>query len=293
MDRGHRPRIAVGWRVGCVTAVGTFVLLAAAHAQETPAASPGGQAPVHATPVPSATPWVQASPPPGLATPPVPEHTPPPKPLKPAKLPNPAKQSPKPLPPPVSPVPPSASPSSENTMRAMMRRRAEEEHSQPVAEGEPPNKPYVRDPAALEQLPPEERAAYQRNLPLWKQLPTDERQEIRRQANERARQETEKAYAESGLNLDHDQREVFNLRYHQERRRLERELQEKIDAERTRRLGEITARLKQEFAGRNLPPGPPAPAPTFAATPAPRPAGATPSVSNADTLLEPGTGLKR
>ncbi len=111
--------------------------------------------------------------------------------------------------------------------------------------------------ARLDQLPPDERAAYQRNLPLWRQLPEEERDALRKRADERARQELDHAYQETGLTLDHDQREVFDLRYKQERRRLEHDLQEKANAERQRWLVEITARLKQEFAARPTPERPP------------------------------------
>ena len=215
-----------------------------------------------ATPVVTATPWVQASPPPGVPTPaatPQPVQTPAPTPKpKPPK-------SPKPLPSPTltpSPSPtPSVSPSlPEEVKREMMRRRAEEQRAEAARAAE------QREAARLDQLPPDERAAYQRNLPLWRQLPTEERQDIRRQADERARQEIDKAYQESGLTLDHDQREVFDLRYRQERRRLERELQDKINAERTRRLTEISEGLKREFAGRSVP----APASSLTATPTPK-----------------------
>ncbi len=234
MGRGHH-RQRVGGRLGGLAAAVLLPWLAKtglAQNTSTPA-----------SPAPTATPWVQASPPPGA--------TPAPRPPKP----------PRPLP------SPSASLSPEDVKREMMRHRAEEQRAQesPAAkEDKPPGKEAVR----LEQLPPDEREAYQRGLPLWRQLPVEEREDIRRQADERARQDTNKAYRESGLNLDPDQREVFDLRYRQERRRLERELQEKINAERTRRLVEITGRLKQEFA---VKPTPSTVVPSASPTPAPAP----------------------
>ena len=88
---------------------------------------------------------------------------------------------------------------------------------------------------------------------MWRQLPEEERDALRKRADERARQEIDRAYQETGLNLDHDQREVFDLRYKQERRRLEHDIQEKANAERQRWLVEITARLKQEFAAKPTP----------------------------------------
>ncbi len=125
----------------------------------------------------------------------------------------------------------------------------------------------------IDQLPPEEREAFKRNLRVWRELSPDEREVVRKAADERMRTEVEKAYQQSGLNLDKDRREVFGLRYRQERRRLERELQEKLEAERARRLPGVVDELKKEFGDR-----PPAatPAPSMTPTPFSKP---TPSVS--------------
>ena len=109
----------------------------------------------------------------------------------------------------------------------------------------------------IEQLPPEERVVFLRNFKRWAQLTTEERQTLRRQANERHQrmvEETETALRETGLHLDDDRREVFMLRYGQERRKLERELQEKIAAERARRTPEIIERLRREFEPAPTPP---------------------------------------
>ncbi len=150
---------------------------------------------------------------------------------------------------------PSAPPTQEEIARAMARKRQEELAGQPTAT---PAKP----PRAEPRLSPEERGAYERNLGLWLALPPEERQALRGQATERIHEETEKAYGSSGLNLNDDQREVFALRYRQERRRLEREIQEKAAAERARRLPEIMDRLKREF-----PATPNAPKPMSSLTP--------------------------
>lgn len=297
MDRGHRAFL--GWRPGGWLGGATVLLLpwfagSSGHAQETPPAPPVPTASI--TPAVTATPWVQASPPAGFVTPPPPTGTPrPPQTPKP-KPPKPPKQ----VSPPVDAPMPTASSSPADMMREMMRRRAAEEHaeaSKPADNRDADRKAAEahaaearKEAARLDQLPPDERAAYQRNLPLWRQLPVEERQDIRQQADERVRQEIDKAYQESGLTLDRDQREVFDLRYRQERRRLERELQEKVNAERTRRLAEVTERLKTEFAGRT----PPVLAPPAAtATPAPKKAAPTPTVTNPDALLVPGGGFKR
>ena len=130
----------------------------------------------------------------------------------------------------------------------------------------------------IDQLPPEEREAYKRNLRVWGELSPEGREAMRKEADERMRTQVEKAYQESGLHLDKDRREVFGLRYRQERRKLERELQEKLEAERAHRLPGIIDGLKRELADK---PGATA-APALASatpantTPASRP---TPSVS--------------
>lgn len=103
----------------------------------------------------------------------------------------------------------------------------------------------------LDRLPPAEREAFQRNLRLWREFSPEERDAIRDQAEQRRvrrRIEAERMLMESGLQLDLDRREVFILRYQQERRRLERDLRQRMEVERTRRLPEIGALLKREFS---------------------------------------------
>ena len=122
----------------------------------------------------------------------------------------------------------------------------------------------------IDALPPEEQAAFKRNLRVWRQLTPEERETMRKEVTDRTREEVERAYQSSGLRLDKDQREVFGLRYRQERRKLERELQEKMEVERARRLPGLVEGLKKEFADKSGAPSVLAPAAT---------AGATPSVS--------------
>ena len=147
----------------------------------------------------------------------------------------------------------------------MARKREEELAKQPPVPAKPPR--------TTPQLTPEEREDYDRNLSIWLTLPVEEKQAIRGLATERIREEIEKAYADSGLRLNDDQREVFALRYRQERRRLEREIQAKASAERERRMPELIERIKREFpaaAAANSPK--PSPKTSPAAPPAPVPA---------------------
>lgn len=235
MDRRYRYRALLGGTVGGLTLLFLTIGLAAQVPSVPP--TPGSTPAVTAAAAPSAataTPWVQAPPP---------STVPPARVLRDKAL---------------AQVPTevlAASPSKEDVARAMARKREEELAGKPPA-------PLTRPPRAMPQLTPEEKEAYERNLTLWLALPPEERVALRGEATERIREETEKAYESSGLTLNDDQREVFALRYRQERRRLERELQDKAKAERARRLPEIMERLKHEF---------PAPGPAPVSTPKPTP----------------------
>jgi hypothetical protein len=101
----------------------------------------------------------------------------------------------------------------------------------------------------MEQLPPDERETFKRNLETWRGLPPEERTALRNMAHEHMHAEIDKAVQDSGLRLNEDQRELFSLRYTQERRKLERDLQSQAAAERARRMPEIVARLRHEFGG--------------------------------------------
>ena len=137
----------------------------------------------------------------------------------------------------------------------------------PLGEGSPAAR-FEREQEGyrrMQQLAPEERETFKHNLEMWHNLPPDERVALRNLAHARARVEIDKAIQDSGLHLDPDQREMFALRYTQERRKLERELQRQVNAERAQRMPEILARLKSEFG-----PGP-------STAPAGKPAAASPA----------------
>jgi hypothetical protein len=137
--------------------------------------------------------------------------------------------------------------------------------SQPQLPGETPQ---AREIARhLDQLAPDDRDAFVHNLEIWRSLPMEERESLRKEAGARVHAEVEKALQESGLHLDQDRREVFALRYTQERRKLERNIQRQAAAERARQLPEILARLRVEFGA-----GAVSPAPAYPASPSPAPA---------------------
>ena len=241
MDRGYGHRTVLS----TVAALGGVAMLMWVNGSgaQTPSPTPSVSGPVISAPSTAATPWVQASPPlPGLS----------------------AKGSPRSEKVPLPPAVPTAQPSREEVARAMARKREEELARQTAATASPAARPLPPH-LLLPRLSPEENEAYERNLALWLALSAEEKKEIRGLAAERVQQETAKAYESSGLNLNEDQREVFALRYRQERRRLERDLQEKARAERDRRLPEIMDRLRHEFANGNVP----RPKPATAQSPTP------------------------
>ena len=172
---------------------------------------------------------------------------------------------------PASTPPPGPAVSSAEEIKAKMLRERQREMNNAAA----------FEPAVL----PDERQTFEENARMYNNLPPQEQGVIRRQAGERIREETATAYAQSGLDLNEDQREVFALRFRQERRRLEREIQEKANKERGRRLPQIIDQLRREFGRLTDPPAPSKPSGTpggslsTPATPESAPQGAGPAAS--------------
>lgn len=114
----------------------------------------------------------------------------------------------------------------------------------------------------LARLPPDaDREAFRKNLLRWRDLSPEERNALRGQVDNRGeviKAEIDKTIRDSGLHLTLDQREVYGLRYMQERRKLEKALRDQMGAERARRLPGIVEQLKNEFT----PPPPAGPRPT-------------------------------
>lgn len=258
MDRGHRAILKTGVVLGWIF----LALSVGGQAQPSPApgqaAFPQNQPDAPAPPTGSATPWVQA--PPAQANTGA-TVTPSPKPT-PASGPKPS-VTPAPKPPVPKAAPPPADRTAEETKAKMLRERERE-----LGQTPPPQDPGQPAP------PRDEQTTLQNNYRIWNKLLPEEQQAILGQAGRRIREETEQAYALTGLNLNNDQREVFALRYRQERRRLERELQEKSNGERNRRVPLILEQLKREFAkssssNNGAPKTMPVPAPTPSAAAAP------------------------
>ena len=118
-----------------------------------------------------------------------------------------------------------------------------------------PNKPWrgggPDDQRRFEKLSPEQRERFRENLQRWQQMPPEERQELRQEEQrrrQRMQREIEQTIKAAGLELTPDQRQVFALRYVQERRKIEEKLRREMEAKRRPMLEEMTAQLKQEFS---------------------------------------------
>jgi hypothetical protein len=128
--------------------------------------------------------------------------------------------------------------------------------------------PLARFKKKMDQMSPEEREHFQENWKRWKQMGDGERKDWQQRAmdeRERIKKVIDDTISKLGLKLDDDQREVFVLRYRQERRKIEEQLRSEMDAKRQAEVNEMLQRLKVEFS---TPKPAPAPAPAKpAATP--------------------------
>jgi hypothetical protein len=99
-------------------------------------------------------------------------------------------------------------------------------------------------------LPPAARQDFRRNAERWVQMSPEQRKILRERENLRQQQikrETEAALRDSGLRLDQQKRNLFESRYMQERRRMERTLRQQIENERQQQLPALIQQLKKEF----------------------------------------------
>ena len=71
--------------------------------------------------------------------------------------------------------------------------------------------------------------------------------------NAKIAQEIQQAITRSGLRLDDDEREVYALRYTQERRKIEESLRKEMDQKRSAMVNEMLGKLKMEFGGSSAP----------------------------------------
>lgn len=102
----------------------------------------------------------------------------------------------------------------------------------------------------FEQLTPEQRQRLRDNFERWAKLPPDERDTLRDQEQvrrEKIAREMEETIKKTGLNLDPDRRQVFALRYAQERRKIEEQIRKEAEAKRQPMMRDMIERLKNEF----------------------------------------------
>jgi len=100
------------------------------------------------------------------------------------------------------------------------------------------------------QLSPEERQAFRRNAERWLQMNAQQRQALREMEKAhraRVKNEADAALRQSGLKLGGKEREQFEERYFQERRKLEQSLRKEFDNKREKVLPQLNERLKNEF----------------------------------------------
>lgn len=102
----------------------------------------------------------------------------------------------------------------------------------------------------LFQLSPEERQTFKRNAERWLQMNQEQRNILREREKVRRQQmkiEAEAALRDSGIRVDPNARDQFESRYLQERKRIERDLRQEVEAKRQQQLNELKERLKTEF----------------------------------------------
>jgi len=124
----------------------------------------------------------------------------------------------------------------------------------------------------LQDLSPEQREKFMENFQRWQNMTPEERNALRDREivrRQKILQEIDKSIAESGLQLDKDTREMYILRYSQERRKIEEKLQKEIEERRRPMLEDMNNRLKEEFKAM--------PAKTASPSPAPSESSASPS----------------
>lgn len=110
----------------------------------------------------------------------------------------------------------------------------------------------------LQKLSPEKRADLWRSVWTVLNLPPEKRQMLLGMDEERrkvAREEIERAISDNGLQLDEERKKAFIRRYFEERHAIEEKLHKESEEKRRLLLGEMKARLKQEFG---TPPAAPA-----------------------------------
>ena len=99
-------------------------------------------------------------------------------------------------------------------------------------------------------MSPEDREVFRRNAERWMKLTPQERNLMREREKlrqERLKREADAALHDAGLRLDQEKRELFEQRYLQERRKIERSLLQEAEMKRQQQLPALNDRLRREF----------------------------------------------
>jgi hypothetical protein len=123
--------------------------------------------------------------------------------------------------------------------------------AQPPGGGQPRHKLEVKSTRERWfSMSPEDRQVFRRNAERWMQMSPQERSLMRereRLHQERLKREADAALRDAGLRLDQEKRELFEQRYLQERRKIERSLQQEVETKRQQQLPALNDRLRREF----------------------------------------------
>jgi hypothetical protein len=155
-----------------------------------------------------------------------------------------AAPSPSPTPAPHAPTP---APSASGSPSALA-------HASTTAKETPDE--WTQASRVFEQLSPDQKTKFLENLDQWKAMSPEEQELFRDRElfrRQKIASEIQDALGKSGLHLDDDQREVYVLRYTQERRKIEEELRKETDHKRQLMVADMLARLKVEFSGTPVP----------------------------------------
>ena len=104
---------------------------------------------------------------------------------------------------------------------------------------------------AIEALTPEQQKRFRENFVRWMNLSPEEKRALRDRdelRRKRMSEETERAMAQAGLQLDGERRARFSKRYAEERRKVEEQLRREMEEKRRPLVQEIIGRLKAEFS---------------------------------------------
>jgi len=106
-------------------------------------------------------------------------------------------------------------------------------------------------PERWREMPPQDRMRFRQNAERWQQLDGEQRRILRDREQirmERMRREADAALRQSGLHLEAERRQQYELRYMQEQRRIEEALRRELREKRQRELAPVVERLKKEFS---------------------------------------------